>query len=222
MKHLFLTAFVISLCSVAVTYNVMAQTTSSNTPAPIFINPYKAAVPTYASQVPNLVRSNGQSQYSQAQRQYTKPNTSSGPVYDKPFSPFAPGYGRIRGEKEFYDTVDEKYYQQYEYMTVLAKRGDKAKLQQVVSDVQTNGVFDPAKYNAALVAAQNGGTSGTTNADPLNPSSPVTPTGQKRVFVNKNATSPTPQKIHQGYDDDTAQPQAQSPTPRKNQPIFLK
>ena len=38
-------------------------------------------------------------------------------------------------------------------MGVLAKRGDTAKLQQVQQYLQQNGVYDPAKVQAAITSA---------------------------------------------------------------------
>lgn len=213
---------IIGIC-ITLAGGVHAQTdrqttqTAKPAPTPIFINPYKPTLPTYESDTPNLVRSTGNNTYSQYERRYTKPNKTSGPVYDEVFNPYGPGYGRIRGEKDFYDTADGRYYKQYEYMTLLAKRGDVAKLQSVVQDVQQNGVFDPEKYKAAIAAATGvntdnpgGGSSGIPG---------VAPMPKKQVYVNKNDTPATPQKLHRGYDDEPAQKNQQ---PRQNQPIFLR
>lgn len=196
-------------------HGVSAQETASK--APIFINPYSPSVPTTTSKMPTIVQSNrGNGRWSQSNRTYTNPNRVSGPQYDEVFNPFGQGYGRMRSEKSFYDDVTGKQYKQYEYFALLAGRGETAKLQAAVRDVQQNGVFDPAKYRAALSGVSD--TSGST----VTPRRQVTaqPTTSRQVTRNLSE-SDMPQKLHSGYDEETEQP-AEQPQQRRSGPIFLR
>lgn len=212
MRKLLLNISVIAL-STCIAAHAFAQEKTVN--APIFINPYSPTVPTYESNVPNMVRSTGTSRYSQATRTYTKPNRISGPQYDEvPTNLFAPGYGRIRSEQDFYDNDTGQHYGQYEYFKLLASRGETAKLQEVVKKVQEGGVFDPAKYKAVM-----SGTIGTSGSSSQPKTRTVVKSAPSKKKVTKNLTEgDLPQKLHNGYDDEPA-PQ---PTYQKNQPIFLR
>lgn len=202
-------------------FTVQAQ--DKNTTKPIFINPYSPTVPTYATDIPNMVRAkNGSTTYNQASRTYTKPNRiSSGPTYDPVFNPFPADYGRMRTEKDFYDIPTGRYYEQYDYFKLLSDRGDTAGLAAAVKEVQEGGVFDPAKYQAVM-----NGTGLTDDGSPI-----TTPVKTQQVYqaskdktpVTKNLTQgDIPQKLHSGYDEDATTVPTPAPARQKNQPIFLR
>lgn len=203
-------------------YPFAVQAQDKNTTKPIFINPYSPTVPTYATDMPNVVRAkNGNTTYNQAGRTYTKPNRlSSGPTYDPVFNPFPADYGRMRTEKDFYDIPTGRYYEQYDYFKLLADRGDTATLAAAVKEVQEGGVFDPAKYQAAMSGTgQAGSGSSATTPQPRQ----VYQQAQDKTPVTKNLTQgDIPQKLHRSYDDDATAAPTPTPVRQKNQPIFLR
>ena len=209
---------------------VLAQNTSENSvsTAPIFISPYQQRTNTYSSAIPTIVMpENNRRTMPTAQGTSQNKNAKNSYQFVDIANPYAnSAYGRMRSEKAYYDKETQTYVNQYEYMRLLSNRGNTAELNRVRTDLQQNGVFNPAKYQMAM----NGGGSNTmsTQAGALpsqsggnvTPSSRVTSDGRQRVFIQKDQdTSDTPQKIHQGYDDEAG---ATSPTPKKNQPIFLR
>lgn len=211
-----LSILAILVLSVTVSVGVSAQEKAASTP--IFITPYSPTVPTYESRVPTMVKNVNPSRRIGG-RTYTQPNRKSGPVYYKAENQFAEGYGRVRGEKDFYDEQTATFYDQYDYMGLLAQRGDTAKLREVVADVQKNGVFDPAKFQTVMTQAQGGGSAGNPQDNGSLPS--IGSDGRKRVYQVKQADGgDLPQKLHSGYDDEE---QAAPAEPKRSypQPIFL-
>ena len=218
MKHLLLCTALFSALVLAST-DGMAQ--EKNVSTPLFITPYTANVPTYNNRVPSVVTSTGQSQLSRATRTYTSPNRVSKPLYDTSVNQFPADFGRITGEQDFYDTQTKRYYGQYEYFALLANRGDTATLQQALQKVQSTGVFDPEKYKAVMSGGTaSSGQSGAINGGVQRPAAAQ----QRSQIVTRQNEIVTPQRIHQGYDDDMNEknaPQA-APQRQKNAPIFLR
>lgn len=194
--------------------------------SPIFITPYTAKqinrTPTivHATSNTNAIRGNV--------RTYTQPGKkSSNLLYAEQKNPFAnTGFGRIRAEKNYYDAEDKRHYNQYEYMGVLAKRGDTAKLQQVQQYLQQNGVYDPAKVQAAITNA--------TQPQAFGSQQPSTTGGVQSTYTGttfkqptykiKTQTTSVPQRLHGGYDDaenQTLDP-AEAIKPTGPRPIFLR
>jgi hypothetical protein len=157
-------------------------------------------------------------------RTYTQPNRKSKPMYDTNVNQFPADFGRITGEQDFYDSQTKRYYGQYEYFELLAQRGDTAKLQQVVGDVQRTGVFDPAKYQAIMSGGSNGGgMTGINNGGGMPQRQIIT--RQKTPTVTRQNQVVTPKRVHQGYDDDMESTQTSQPVQQarpKNAPIFLR
>ncbi len=197
-------------------------------PAPIFVTPYKQ--PTVISRTPTIVspqNTNAQS----ATGGYVFPEYT---LVDDPDPWAGTSFGRVTSELDYYDSQTNARYDQYNYMALLAQRGETGALRQVASYIQENGVFDPNKYNAAMSNAANGGVIAPMGATA---GAPVTqlpaPTGiggatqgssgvaTKRVFVNKDEQNFAPTRLHSPYDEDMAdKPTDQKP--RTNQPIFLR
>lgn len=211
MSYKYALLFVFMMFIAPVTVSAQQNTQASKpTTSPIFIAPYKPTLPTYASGLPSVVKNTGRGSTRQTTGQI---GTARGPQYDGHFNPYQ-GINRITVEQDFYDQQTKRYYGQYEYFALLAKRGDKQGLLSAVKKVQTNGVFDPAKYQAAVQGGLNQ-TNTTTNKP--------TTTPVRRVTNNKKQTAPqnaltTPKKVHQGYDDEMQMPAK----PAKNSPIFLR
>lgn len=210
----------IMICALALTVSTgtgaVAQTAEKTVSTPLFITPYKPSVPTYASKVPTMVKNTGTGRSVNGNRMYTQPNRKSGPVYYQATNQFPEGYDRIKSEKSFYDEETGTHYKQYEYMELLAGRGDSARLKEVVADVQSNGIFDPAKYQAAV-----GGQKQNTSSNGTSPTLPgIGADGKKRVYQVKDDSDSTPQKLHSGYDDNEQTKTVQR-RPAYKQPIFL-
>lgn len=193
--------------------------------APIFIKPYTTK---QVNRTPTIVRATTNTNPIRGNvRTYTQPGRkSSGTlsiVEDK--NPFAgTGFGRIRAEKNYYDKESGGYINQYEYMGLLAKRGDTAKLQQVQQYLQQNGVYDPAKVQAAIMNATQPQIQSQTSIPTGAPSARITTTGQPRTFRTKPKTTSVPQRLHGGYDDaknQTLDP-ADAIKPTGRRPIFLR
>lgn len=203
-------------------FSAFAQT------APIFIQKYSQ--PTTTSNVPTIVQS-GTGQ--------TSSRTSSSPrtyeVVDSP-SPWAgSNFGKITSEIDYYDSETGQRYNQYNYMALLAKRGDKTTLNQVGNYLQSNGVFDNQKYQSAVnsaaqgnaipslvdqAIAKNSATPADTGAQIAQTPSPTRQAASKPKTVIKQQETYTPKRLHQGYDEDMeADTAVQS---KKNQPIFLR
>lgn len=214
-----------AVLAVASAQGATAQTTADNTAAktaprvaqPLFITPYKPNVATYESGMPAFVKGRNTNRQPAA-RTYTQANRKSGPILYDATNQFRSDIGRITSEKTFYDAQTDRTYKQYAYMGLLAERGDTETLRQVLADVQSNGVFDPVKYQAAVSGAQGGG--GTTQAG----GGSATQTGAdgaRRSYVMKAGDSELPQKVHRGYDEEDKPVQAVQQKPRGKQPIFL-
>lgn len=202
MKYLILT----TLFTVALTGLTHAQNA-----APIFVSPYNQNDQTFNSNIPTIIRPKEK----QAAPRFAKPRTNVNKW--EPYNMANPlegtSFGRITREIDYYDVETEQYYNQYDYMSLLAQRGDLAKLQEVATYLQTTGVFDPQKYQAAMQAARNG----TTLSSQMMQQGANTPMAggpqapQKQLFIVKPQNQiNTPQKIHRDYDDAQA-----------NNPIFI-
>lgn len=217
MKKVILHMAIIAAATTAAT-NGFAQEKTVSTP--LFITPYTASVPTYNSRVPSVVSAKGQSQLSRATRTYTKANRVSKPMYDTSVNQFPADFGRITGEQDFYDATTGRYHSQYEYFALLAERGDTARLQEVVTEVQRKGVFDPEKYKQAM----GGSTSGKDSGTPKKNVKRVQQVTQKNQVITRQNQLVVPHRVHQGYDEDMRDDEAEVtlPKPRKNAPIFLR
>lgn len=126
-------------------------------------------------------------------------------------------FGRIRTEKDYYDPVTQRKVNQYDYMKLLSDRGEQAKLAQVRSYLQKNGVFNPEKYRQVMSGGGAAAASNTTqnNNRQANPVSAVN--RPQTITRQKKDESNMPQRIHQGYDD-----QPDPANTMKNRPIFLR
>ena len=225
MKILFLSTALFGVLGTFAT-PVLSQEQPSGV-APIFITPYE---PQRITRLPTIVHATSNTNPIRGDvRTYTQPGRKSygtNSLFLKEKNPFAgTGFGRIRAEKDYYDKETKQYYNQYDYMGLLAKRGDTAKLQQVQSYLQQNGVYDPAKVQAAILGAtQQKPLQPNTSAPIGTPSARVTATGQTRSFKTKVQTTSVPQRIHGGYDDaenQTLDP-AKAIEPTGPRPIFLR
>jgi hypothetical protein len=202
--------YVIALLFLPVTINAQETKTVST---PIFVTPYKPTIPTYSSGLPSVVKTTNTGTRSTTRRTNNQSNTG-GPTYDAPFNPYK-NDARITSERSFYDAQTDKQYDQYDYFALLAKRGDTQGLAAAVRTVQENGVFDPAKYQAAIQSAVN---NNTTTSNRTSRTQPIRRSTNTRTTVAPQNAITTPQKVHQGYDDE-AGVQTQS---RRNGPIFLR
>jgi len=214
MKMAFYAIFILFLSvtiSVVVGTDAMAQTAGNKSPKPLFVTPYKPSVPTYESGVPMVAKDRS----SNKKRAST---TLAGPFLHDATNQFRPDVGRITSQRSFYDEKTDKSYRQYDYMSLLASRGETAKLKQVVADVRSNGVFDPDKYKEA-VAAGMGKSKDQAKGEPVLKKEAGAAVA-RRSYVAKSDDSELPQKIHRGYDEDAQnQPAQQNPSAKK--PIFL-
>ena len=193
--------------------------TGDNSTAPIFISPYAQGSGTYINNIPTIVQPTPKAAPPKSLRtgiSRTADKDDKGGYQIKPVkNPYeGTAYTRIRSEKDYYDDQTKQYYNQYDYMKLLADRGDDAKLAQVRGYLQKNGVFNPEKYNVSMTggassssATGQGGASSTGN---------TTADGRPRIILQKEDDSAdgVPQKLHSGYDDDQAV--------IKNRPIFLR
>jgi hypothetical protein len=223
MKLLLLSISALAIFSGSTTI-VHAQETTGV--APIFMTPYAAK---QINRTPTIVRATTNTNPIRGNvRTYTQPGRkSSGSLFVEDKNPFeGTGFGRIRQEKTYYDKESGGHINQYEYMGLLAKRGDTAKLQQVQHYLQQNGVYDPAKVQAAIMAATRPQqtTQSTTSMPVGTPSARITTAGQQRTFKTKTQTTSAPQRLHGGYDDaenKTLDP-ADAITKTGPRPIFLR
>lgn len=183
--------------------------------APIFVSPYQQQS-TVTSRVPSIV----QAQPTQQQRTYTQPGRKSYEIVTakNPFEGTA--FGRVRNEILIMDKETGQHLNQYDYMALMKQRGNIAELNRVAQQLQTNGVFDPAKYQAAI-NPQAAAPQGRVTQNGVVTPTPNTTTMSKSNFVYKGNNIPTtPQKLHGGYDDEAAP--APTPQQNKNAPIFLR
>ena len=201
-------------------FNVITSS-NANAGLPVFLNPFKWSDNSYESKNPTIVQA-------KPQQKTTKPSyRNDTPVYEfdnlsNPLTNPKSGYLRIKNEMQLYDAVTGKKYNQYDYMGMLAARGDTAKLREIAQYVQQNGVFDPAKYKAAVAAAKSGSPP-QGGARKITPSSRVTADGRKRAFkTNDQTDTGAPTRIHSGYNDEDTNAAPAANSYKKNQPIFLK
>lgn len=198
-----------------------ANATSSATP--IFITPYKQTVGSGTNTLPSVVQSKQDTSArisNRAKGAIESASTATGSIYKNyKFTEVANPYegsafGRVRSEKDYYDAETGTYVNQYDYMGLLASRGETDKLNEVRSYLQKNGVFNPDKYKIAMSggdSSASGEGAGATSAG----GAAATP---KQIIVKQNSgDSSIPQKIHSGYGDDEVYDPANHPAP-----IFLK
>ncbi len=194
--------------------------------SPIFIKPYATQK---VKRTPTIVQATTHTNPIRGNvRTYTQPGRKSfNLLYAQEKNPFAnTGFGRIRAEKNYYDKQDKRHYNQYEYMGILAKRGDTAKLQQVQQYLQKNGVYDPTKVQAAITSATQpqafGSQQPSTTGGIQSPY--ATTTYKQPAYKVKTQTTSVPQRLHGGYDDaenKTLDP-AEAIKPTGPRPIFLR
>ena len=186
--------------------------------APIFITPNVAKPSTPIARNPTIV-SKTQAPES---RTYTNAGRVSYEIVDSK-NPFAgTSFGRIKSEQNIYDKETGKYFNQYDYMGLMAQRGNITELNKTAQYYQQNGVFDPMKFQTAIQAGRAGQIGLPTSPTIDGVAAPVAPIVEqpKPVLVYKNqAADTTPQKIHNGYDDE---PIAEEPKQRRSGPIFLR
>ncbi len=193
---------------------VLSSTGQANAQSqPIFISPYKPGNDTYTTRVPTAVQAN-----QEQTRRFEPSDRLAGPGLTNNKNPFAgTGFGRIKQELSYYDEEIGRGLNQYDYMALLARRGDNARLAQVRRYVQQNGVFDPKKYKAAM-------TTGPYGSNPQAPTissnsaqaAPVEKQQRRRVVVKQEEQSALPKRVHRGYDDEPA------PRHQPGAPIFLR
>lgn len=228
IRKLFLCTAILTLTCPIIAFAQAQQAPATAAPAPIFIKPYVPGGNTYNNPVPTIVtptqtrpRATAPNRLRANTTASNQRNQNSGGGYQlvalkNPYE--GSTYARLMTEKEYFDPVSKKYMGQYEYMKALSDRGDTAKLNSVRSYVQQNGVFDPQKYKIAMegggLSAPSQGSGQTSNEGIT---ARKTPDGRTRVFIQKDSgTSATPQKLHEGYDDQPAAPVT------TNRPIFLR
>ena len=218
MMRLFVYAFLVSFCLLLV----------NTAQAQIFMNPFKgwgsdkSDEPQTMIAVPQTVSSNGSSAVDQW------------PTYELVDSPDPwanTSFDKIQTELNYFDPQTGRSYNQYDYMALLAQRGEKGRFNQVAGYLRDNGVFDANKYRVAVNSAQQGGTA--FSQDPAaETSAPTAATGVanpqgnglgvtrqptiNRVFVPDDVKNYQPQKIHRGYDEEEEKPED-----NKKRPIFL-
>lgn len=201
-------------------------------PKPIFIQKYQK--PAVTSSIPTIVKKTT----SQKTAVTSSNNQKSYALVDSPNPWAGTSFGRMKEEVDYYDTETGQYYNQYNYMALLAKRGDTQKLGQVANYLQLNGVFNPQQYQSTVSKALQSGNipsvteqaiaknrvaSASSNSSPANTSSALGPgvvqeSIKKPEFVYKDTMDEnTPKRLHQSYDEDMADDSAKT-----NKPIFLR
>jgi len=210
----------------SVSFNAMAQ--DKNSPAPIFIQKYKQ--PTITSRVPTIVRPQEKS----AQNARTTRTNRAPKEYKivKSPDPWAgTNFGKVTSEIDYYDKETGQRYNQYNYMALLAKRGETQKLQQVGNYLQLNGVFDQQQYQSAVNSAAQGNAIPSTIDEAMAKNQVASAqsaiqksngaTQQRAItrpnIVTRQPDNNTPKRLHQGYDDDMNAAPVTS-----NKPIFLR
>lgn len=189
---------------------------------PLFLKPMVDSIKnTFTSRTPTIVQA--EQQNTQNTTPQSRQDRLAGPGLVNNRNPWeGTSFGRIKNEIDYFDTDTQRYYNQYDYLALLARRGDQSQFNQVSQYLQQNGVFDPRKYQAALQgqsqAQQPQGQTGNLATGASGQSAPT-----QRTVRQVAPQQPTfaPKRIHEGYDEDMkADPQAQ---PRQgNQPIFLR
>jgi hypothetical protein len=182
---------------------------------PIFINPYKPGNDTYTSRVPTTVQSTQQQGGT-----FNPSNRLAGPGLTNNANPFAgTGFGRIKQEISYYDEELGRGLNQYDYMALMARRGNNARLSQVRQYVQENGVFDPNKYRQAMTTGPYGSNPqvpvATNNVSQQSTTAVQQP---RRVIMKQDEQSQLPRRVHRGYDDEPAP----APSHQPGAPIFLR
>ena len=216
-------------------FSVIATLTLGTIPAfaqgsaPIFVQKYKQ--PSVTSNIPTVVTaSSGEQRSTQS---WSEPRTYK--LVDSP-SPFAgTNFGKITSEIDYYDSETGQRYNQYQYMALLAKRGDTQKLNQVGNYLQLNGVFNNQQYQSAVNNAAQGNSipslideamaknkmaslnQSQQNGQATNTARQST-TSRPRTVVKQTETY-APKRLHQGYDEDMND---DSTTTKSNAPIFLR
>lgn len=202
MKKLFLKFSMIGALSAA-------MVPSLSIASPVFVQPYSKENAT--NNIPLAYTPH-------SEQKQTTYGYNNAPVYEfaDNIDPWAgTSFGKITTEQDFYDNVTGRRYNQYEYLGLLAQRGDRTGLNALVQDLKVNGVFDQGKFETAVRAAltakpttAGGGTTG-----PTAPSKPVV----KQVY-RPNTQNIMPQRTHNAYDEDM---EADDIT-KKVKPIFLR
>jgi len=210
----------------SVSFNAMAQ--DKNSPAPIFIQKYKQ--PTTISRVPTIVRpQEEQTQNTRSLRSSNKPREYK--IVESPDPWAGTNFGKVTSEIDYYDQETGQRYNQYNYMALLAKRGDTQKLQQVGNYLQLNGVFDQNKYQSAVNSAAQGNAIPSTLDEAMAKNQVASAqtalersngaTQQRAIsrpsIVTKQQQNAAPKRLHQGYDEDMNADPVTS-----NKPIFLR
>jgi hypothetical protein len=213
---------------------VLAQDSEGSSFVPLFLKPLVNSVRnTFTSNTPTIVQPTPQQQ--QNRRNMSPATTATGGISQSTFdrlqgpglvdnrNPWeGTGFGRIKREVDYFDRETGRYYNQYDYMALLARRGNRSELNNVAKYLQENGVFDPRKYQAALQRRPQGQQQGRTRTQ-SNGGQATSPTAQpRRVQVAPQDPKVfAPKRIHEGYDEDMkADPMAKPKT--GNQPIFLR
>ncbi len=190
---------------------------------PVFLKPFVDSIRnTFTSDKPTIVEAK-QKEMQTNQLSQSKRDRLAGPGLVDNKDPWeGTSFGRIKREIDYFDPPTGQYYNQYDYMAVLAKRGDDARLNEVGKYLQNNGVFNPQKYQAAL-RGQSQAKQPVQGGGAMSSAGEVQATNaQRRVQVTPQSEDTfTPKRIHQGYDEDMeADPQAQPKA--ENSPIFLR
>lgn len=217
-------------------FSVIATLTIASAPvfaqgsAPIFVQKYSQ--PTVTSNIPTIVTATSNQQTSRVQ------STAAPRIYElvdngNPFE--GTNFGKVISEIDYYDDDTGERYNQYNYMALLAKRGDTKKLNQVGNYLQLNGVFDKQKYQSAVNSAAQGNpipslideaiankkmASLGDNPGDLQPTGTSTPVAIRPKTVVKQVTDYAPKRLHQAYDEDMKDDAVTKP--KSNAPIFLR
>jgi len=224
MKYLSLLTFGIMALS---STSIIAQEASSIA-SPIFISPYTQSTQTYESRIPMVAKppkQRAQNYTAPGRHSYNEEDQPKFVTYDNPLTAPGSAFMRSSNEEYFKDDTTGKTYNQYDYMALLYKRNDMGKLNQILSNVQRNGVFDPQKYQDIMMQAKAEKT-GTGGSPSGGSSLGGTPINKARIVrAQNNKQDSTPRRIHQGYDEAEPSNVSKAPSPKISEgsaPIFLR
>lgn len=207
---------------IALAFSITWNTPVSAQSGPIFITPPSQQntasnnIPTVVSPTQQRGASANEARTRALIERNSRLNTNSGYQFRELTNPYeGTAFGRIRREKDYFDRETGVYVNQYDYMKLLAERGNQAQLAQVRNFLQQNGVFNPQKYQQVMASI---GTSNE-NANGAGTASGTNATMRPRTVIQTQNPqgNNVPQRIHQGYDNDPDPIE-----PMKNRPIFLR
>lgn len=109
--------------------------------SPVFMNDYQTQGK--ESDVISIYRPNS--------RSVQIPNRSPEDFFVKTENPFEKvGFGRVKTERDFYDKESGRYYNQYDFIGLLAARGNRTAANELARRLQQDGVYDSGKAKDAV------------------------------------------------------------------------